>query len=108
MEKSTVKDWMSHLVVFVDPDTTVYEALHIMRHRYATSLIVEKPQTILNSGLLPPLISLTRSLPRARSHENESQRHHGNPAYYGFRSHVDHRMRRQDERAPHSPSAGRG
>ena len=42
MEKSTVKDWMSHLVVFVDPDTTVYEALHIMRHRYATSLIVEK------------------------------------------------------------------
>jgi len=65
MEKSTVKDWMSHLVVFVDPDTTVYEALHIMRHRYATSLIVEKPQTILNSGLLPPLISLTRSLPRA-------------------------------------------
>ena len=42
MRESTVKDWMSHLVVFVDPDTTVYEALHIMRHRYATSLIVEK------------------------------------------------------------------
>ena len=42
MQKSTVKDWMSHLVVFVNPETTVYEALHIMRHRYATSLIVEK------------------------------------------------------------------
>jgi signal-transduction protein with cAMP-binding, CBS, and nucleotidyltransferase domain len=42
MEKTTVKDWMSQLVVFVNPETTVYEALHIMRHRYATSLIVEK------------------------------------------------------------------
>jgi len=33
---------MKNLVVFVDPETTVYEGLHIMRHRYATSLIVEK------------------------------------------------------------------
>lgn len=42
MHKTTVKDWMKNLVVFVDPETTVYEGLHIMRHRYATSLIVEK------------------------------------------------------------------
>jgi signal-transduction protein with cAMP-binding, CBS, and nucleotidyltransferase domain len=42
MRHTTVKDWMKNLVVFVDPDTTVYEALNIMRHRYATSLIVEK------------------------------------------------------------------
>lgn len=52
MEKSTVKDWMSHLVVFVDPDTTVYEALHIMRHRYATSLIVEKTADNPNYGIV--------------------------------------------------------
>jgi signal-transduction protein with cAMP-binding, CBS, and nucleotidyltransferase domain len=52
MEKSTVKDWMSHLVVFVDPDTTVYEALHIMRHRYATSLIVEKNADNPNYGIV--------------------------------------------------------
>ena len=42
MDKTTVKDWMKNLVVFVDPDTTVFEGLHIMRHRFATSLIVEK------------------------------------------------------------------
>ncbi len=42
MQHTTVKDWMKNLVVFVSPDTTVYEALNIMRHRYATSLIVEK------------------------------------------------------------------
>lgn len=42
MHKTTVLDWMKNLVVFVDPETTVYEGLHIMRHRYATSLIVEK------------------------------------------------------------------
>jgi signal-transduction protein with cAMP-binding, CBS, and nucleotidyltransferase domain len=42
MRHTTVKDWMKNLVVFVDPDTTVYEALSIMRHRYATSLIVDK------------------------------------------------------------------
>jgi signal-transduction protein with cAMP-binding, CBS, and nucleotidyltransferase domain len=52
MEKSTVKDWMSHLVVFVDPETTVYEALHIMRHRYATSLIVEKTADNPNYGIV--------------------------------------------------------
>ena len=42
MQQTTVKDWMSHMVVFIDPETSVYEALHIMRHRYATSLIIEK------------------------------------------------------------------
>ena len=42
MQKTTVMDWMKNLVVFVDPDTTVSEGLHIMRHRYATSLIVDK------------------------------------------------------------------
>jgi len=52
MQKSTVKDWMSHLVVFVDPETTVHEALHIMRHRYATSLIVEKTADNPNYGIV--------------------------------------------------------
>ena len=42
MQKSTVKDWMKNLVVFVDPEMTVHEGLHVMRHRYATSLIVDK------------------------------------------------------------------
>lgn len=42
MRQTTVKDWMKNLVVFISPGTTVSEALNIMRHRYATSLIVEK------------------------------------------------------------------
>lgn len=42
MQRTTVKDWMKNLVIFVDPETTVFEGLHIMRHRFATSLIVRK------------------------------------------------------------------
>jgi signal-transduction protein with cAMP-binding, CBS, and nucleotidyltransferase domain len=42
MQQTTVKDWMKDLVVFIDPDATVYEGLEIMRHRYATNLIVNK------------------------------------------------------------------
>ena len=38
----TVKDWMNDLVVFVDPDATVSEALATMRRRYINSVIVSK------------------------------------------------------------------
>lgn len=41
-EKHTVKDWMMDLVVFVDPDQTVYEILSIMRRRYINSVLVRK------------------------------------------------------------------
>ncbi|NPV75131.1 MAG: CBS domain-containing protein [Anaerolineae bacterium] len=37
-----VHDWMMDLVVFIDPDATVSEALAIMRRRYIQSLIVRK------------------------------------------------------------------
>jgi CBS domain-containing protein len=36
-----VKDWMLDLVVYIDPDSTVLEALSIMRRRYINSLIVK-------------------------------------------------------------------
>ncbi len=52
MQKTTVMDWMKNLVVFVDPDTTVSEGLHIMRHRYATSLIVDKTPENLEYGIV--------------------------------------------------------
>jgi signal-transduction protein with cAMP-binding, CBS, and nucleotidyltransferase domain len=45
MRQTTVKDWMKDLVVFIDPEASVYEGLELMRHRYATSLIVEKTAT---------------------------------------------------------------
>lgn len=38
----TVKEWMIDLVVFIDPDKTVSEALALMRRRYISSLIVNK------------------------------------------------------------------
>jgi signal-transduction protein with cAMP-binding, CBS, and nucleotidyltransferase domain len=37
-----VKDWMIDLVVYIDPNSTVLEALSIMRRRYLNSLIVNQ------------------------------------------------------------------
>ena len=36
-----VRDWMIDLVVYIDPDSTVLEALSIMRRRYVNSLIAK-------------------------------------------------------------------
>jgi signal-transduction protein with cAMP-binding, CBS, and nucleotidyltransferase domain len=36
-----VKDWMIDLVVYIDPDSTVLEALSRMRRRYVNSMIVK-------------------------------------------------------------------
>src|SRR5512133_2670808 len=52
MHQSTVKDWMKDLVVFIDPDASVYEGLEIMRHRYATSLIVNKTASNPQYGIV--------------------------------------------------------
>jgi CBS domain-containing protein len=37
-----VRDWMIDLLVFVDPDASVSEALSLMRRRYIHSLVVSK------------------------------------------------------------------
>ncbi len=47
-----VKDWMMDLVVYVDPDATVAEALALMRRRYIHSLIVNKKQDYPQYGIL--------------------------------------------------------
>jgi signal-transduction protein with cAMP-binding, CBS, and nucleotidyltransferase domain len=52
MHLTTVKDWMKDLVVFIDPDATVTEGLSLMRHRYATSLIVNKTSTNPDYGIV--------------------------------------------------------
>jgi signal-transduction protein with cAMP-binding, CBS, and nucleotidyltransferase domain len=52
MRQTTVKDWMKDLVVFIDPEASVYEGLELMRHRYATSLIVEKTATNTAYGIV--------------------------------------------------------
>ncbi|TLN16760.1 CBS domain-containing protein [bacterium] len=48
----SVKDWMKDLVVYIDPDNTVCEALEKMRHRYINSLIVNKTETNPEYGII--------------------------------------------------------
>lgn len=48
----TVSEWMKDLIVFVDPDSTVYDALTLMRHRYVNSLIVSKTETNPQYGIV--------------------------------------------------------
>jgi CBS domain-containing protein len=48
----TVKDWMINLVVYVDPDATVADALALMRRRYIHSLIVSKKEDYPEYGIL--------------------------------------------------------
>jgi signal-transduction protein with cAMP-binding, CBS, and nucleotidyltransferase domain len=40
-DRNMVKDWMIDLVVFIDPDSTVLDALSRMRRRYVNSMIVK-------------------------------------------------------------------
>lgn len=47
-----VRDWMMDLVVFVDPDITVTEALALMRRRYISSLIVNKTKNNPEYGIV--------------------------------------------------------
>lgn len=51
-KKHTVKDWMMDLVVFVDPDQTVYEILSIMRRRYINSVLVRKSEKNPEYGII--------------------------------------------------------
>jgi signal-transduction protein with cAMP-binding, CBS, and nucleotidyltransferase domain len=48
----TVRDWMINLVLYVDPEVTVTEALGVMRRRYVDSLIVSKTQTNPEWGIV--------------------------------------------------------
>ena len=48
----TVQDWMNDLIVFIDPDKTVDEALALMRRRYIHSLIVNKTDKSPELGII--------------------------------------------------------
>jgi CBS domain-containing protein len=48
----TVRDWMIDLVVFVDPDTDVTDALATMRRRYINSVIINKSESNPEFGIL--------------------------------------------------------
>lgn len=51
-QRYQVKDWMMDLVVYVDPDATVMEALALMRRRYINSLIVNVTETNPQFGII--------------------------------------------------------
>ncbi|HZU86499.1 MAG TPA: CBS domain-containing protein [Anaerolineaceae bacterium] len=48
----TVRDWMMDLVVFIDPDKTVSEALALMRRRYIHSLMINQTREFPQYGIL--------------------------------------------------------
>ncbi len=48
----TVRDWMVDLIVFIDPESTVSDALALMRRRYIHSLIVQKSKDNPQYGIL--------------------------------------------------------
>jgi len=50
--QNTVRDWMNDLVVYVDPESPVIDALRIMRRRYINSLIVKKTQNSPTYGIV--------------------------------------------------------
>ncbi len=51
-DRVLVRDWMIDLVVYIDPDKIVLEALAKMRRRYLNSLIVNKTKDNLEYGII--------------------------------------------------------
>jgi CBS domain-containing protein len=50
--ENTVRDWMNDLVVFIDPDSTITEALGVMRKRYVNNLIAQKTADSPDYGII--------------------------------------------------------
>jgi len=50
--KSSVRDWMINLILFIDPEAPVTEALALMRRRYVDSLIVSKSADSPEYGII--------------------------------------------------------
>jgi len=48
----TVRDWMMDLVIYLDPDTPVTDALETMRRRYINSVIINKTRDNPEYGIL--------------------------------------------------------
>jgi CBS domain-containing protein len=48
----TVRDWMMDLVIYIDPDTPVTDALETMRRRYINSVIINRTRDNPEYGIL--------------------------------------------------------
>lgn len=47
-----VKAWMVNMLVFIDPQASVLEALHLMRRRYINGLLVNKSEANPDYGII--------------------------------------------------------
>jgi CBS domain-containing protein len=48
----TVRDWMNMLVIVIDPELSVSDALSLMRRRYIHSLVVDKTESNPDYGII--------------------------------------------------------
>jgi CBS domain-containing protein len=48
----TVRDWMNMLVIVIDPELSVADALSLMRRRYIHSLVVDKTESNPDYGII--------------------------------------------------------
>lgn len=70
-----VRDWMMDLVVDVDPEATVSEALALMRRRYIHSLITKKTKKFPEIGIITStdicdkIVAAGRNPAQTRVHE---------------------------------------
>lgn len=71
----TVRDWMNELIVFIDPNKTVSDALALMRRRYIHSLIVNKSADhpdygiVTSTDICDKIIAQNRNPSRTRVEE---------------------------------------
>jgi CBS domain-containing protein len=94
--QNTVHDWMNDLVVFVEPEMTVLDALSLMRRRYINSLIVKKTEETPDYGIVR---SDYRA--RTRSFNHESQRTDELSAHHCDPTNDNRGMCKDDERKPY-------
>ncbi len=69
-----VKDWMIDLVVFIDPDSTVLEAITLMRRRYLNSLIVKLSENNPDYGIITSTDICDRIVAQKRNPANTKVR----------------------------------
>jgi predicted transcriptional regulator len=65
-----VRDWMNDLVVYIDPDCPVTDALSMMRRRYINSLIVKKTSESPDYGIVTSIDVCDKIVAQGRDPQN--------------------------------------
>jgi signal-transduction protein with cAMP-binding, CBS, and nucleotidyltransferase domain len=70
-----VRDWMVDMLVHIDPDATVQEAISLMRRRYINGLLVNKTETnpewgiITSTDIVDKIIAVDRNPSKTKVRE---------------------------------------